>query len=101
MSKPPKLSNVQNQRMGGLISVLCGREPYPWLAQKLLDGQFIFEMSGVAGDNSQGFALTINGYKELERLMTLCGLAMFYRNGVPEIHATKAQRSPDKTGDTR
>ena len=93
MSKPPKLSNVQNQRMGGLISVLCNRTPYPWLIEKLLSGGWVAE-------NGEGFKLTDTGYKELERLMTLCGLAMFYRNGVPDIQATKAQRSPDVTGST-
>ena len=91
MSKPPKLSNVQNQRMGGLISVLCNRTPYPWLAEKLLDGGFVSSVD-------EGYKLTDSGFKELERLMTLCGLAMFYRNGVPEIQATKAQRSPEVTG---
>ena len=91
MSKAPKLSNVQNERMGGLIAVLCNREPYPWLAKKLIDGGFV-------AVSNETHSLTENGYKELERLMTLCGLAMFYRNGVPEIQATNAQRSPIVTG---
>lgn len=91
MSKPPKLSNVQNARMGGLISVLCKRPPYPWLAQKLLDGEFI-------KGSAENYTLTESGYRELERLLTLCGLAMFYRNGIPDIQATKAQRSPEVTG---
>ena len=86
MSKPPKLSNVQNERMGGLIAVLCHREPYPWLSDKLKDGGFV-ELK------NEKYSLTDRGYKELERLMTLCGLAMFYRNGLPEIQATSAQRS--------
>lgn len=91
MSKAPKLSNVQNERMGGLIAVLCNREPYPWLAEKLIDGGFV-------SLSNETHSLTESGYKELERLMTLCGLAMFYRNGVPEIQATNAQRSPKVTG---
>jgi hypothetical protein len=84
MSKSPKLSNVQNERMGGLIAVLCHREPYPWLCDKLKVGAFI-ELK------NEKYCLTDKGYKELERLMTLCGLAMFYRNGVPEIQATNAR----------
>lgn len=91
MTKAPKLSNVQNERMGGLIAVLCNREPYPWLAKKLIDGGFV-------SLSDETHSLTENGYKELERLMTLCGLAMFYRNGVPEIQATNAHRSPNVTG---
>ena len=93
MSKPPKLSNVQNERMGGLIAVLCNRQPYPWLSEKLVSGGFV-------SNDGTGFQLTDSGFKELERLMTLCGLAKFYINGVPEIQATKAQRSPDVTRST-
>lgn len=89
--RKPQLSKSQNQRLGGLITVLCGREPYPWLVQLLEQGEFV---------ERDGDTLVLNkqGQSELERLMTLCGLAMFYRNGVPEIHATSAQRSPDVTG---
>lgn len=93
MSKPPKLSKVQNQRMGGLVAILCGRKPYDWLWDKLIS-------DGFCRESNDGVFLTDAGYSELERLMTLCGLAMFYRNGVPEIQATKAHRSPDSTGDT-
>lgn len=91
MSKPPKLSNVQNQRMGGLIAVLCGRRPYDWLWDGLVS-------DGFCDGSGEHIHLTDEGFCELERLMTLCGLAMFYRNGVPEIQATSAQRSPDKIG---
>jgi hypothetical protein len=85
MSKSPKLSNVQNERMGGLIAVLCHREPYPWLCDKLKSDAFI-ELK------NEKYFLTDKGYKELERLMTLCGLAMFYRDGALDILPTKIKR---------
>ena len=84
MSKPPKLSNVQNERMGGLLAVLCGRTPYPWLSSKLLESGFIAKQD-------LSYSITESGHRELERLLTLCGLAMFDKEG--ELHFESIRNS--------
>jgi len=88
MSNSPKLSNVQNERMGGLICVLCGRKPYEWLFNKL-------EVGGFAVCFEEKYSLTEKGERELERLLTLCGLAMFHRNGETEIKSSSRPQKPD------
>ena len=36
-----KLSNRQNSRLGGLIAVLGGREPYEWILGDLVHNNFV------------------------------------------------------------
>ncbi len=77
MTKRPKLperpktsgilSNRQNARLGGLIAVLGGREPYDSILCGLVRDGFVERVDGV-------LRLTIRGTKEKDRLATLAGL---------------------------
>jgi hypothetical protein len=61
------LSNVQNVRLGGLIAILSGREPYDFILGGLISEGFV---------NRSGGALNITekGMREKDRLVTLAGL---------------------------
>ncbi len=61
------LSNVQNVRLGGLIAVLSGREPYEYILSGLLADGFV-------APAESGFSLTEKGMREKDRLTTLAGL---------------------------
>ena len=61
------LSNVQNVRLGGLIAVLSGREPYEYILSGLLADGFVKRTEG-------GLNLTERGMREKDRLATLAGL---------------------------
>ena len=61
------LSNVQNIRLGGLIAVLSGREPYEFILGGLLQDGFVKRTDGVLN-------LTEKGMREKDRLITLAGL---------------------------
>ena len=65
--KKPVLSNKQNIRLGGLIAVLCDREPYPNIIKDLEEGGFITYSEGK-------ISLTEGGNREIDRLCTLSGL---------------------------
>ena len=65
--KKPVLSNKQNIRLGGLIAVLCDREPYPNILKDLEEGGFITYSEGK-------ISLTEGGNREIDRLCTLSGL---------------------------
>ena len=60
------LSNVQNIRLGGLIAVLSGREPYEFILGGLLQDGFVKRTDGVLN-------LTEKGMREKDRLITLAG----------------------------
>jgi len=66
-SKLGKLSNVQNTRLGGLIAVLSGREPYDHILTSLIEEGFVARKDGA-------LALTDSGMNEKDRLATLAGL---------------------------
>lgn len=70
------LSNVQNVRLGGLIAVLSGREPYDFILGGLLDEGYVKRTDG-------GLNLTEKGIREKDRLTTLAGLMMEKNNGKP------------------
>lgn len=62
-----KLSNKQTVRLGGLIAVMGGREPYEPILRDLLDNDFVTNIE----DNWQ---LTEKGVNEKDRLSILAGL---------------------------
>ena len=62
-----KLSNRQNTRLGGLIAVLSGREPYDYIYKDL-------EKDGLVSKGDSGVFLTKAGMNEKDRLATLAGL---------------------------
>lgn len=62
-----KLSNRQTVRLGGLIAVMGGREPYPSILDDLRDNDFVTKL----GDN---WTLTEKGENEKDRLSILAGL---------------------------
>ena len=62
-----KLSNVQNTRLGGLIAVLSGREPYDYILHALIEDGFVVR-------DGSGLSLTDSGMNEKDRLATLAGL---------------------------
>tara|TARA_B100000963_G_C22294550_1_gene522946 strand:- start:129 stop:362 length:234 start_codon:yes stop_codon:yes gene_type:complete len=61
------LSNTQNVRLGGLIAVLGGREPYEYILGGLMQDGFVERTGGA-------LRLTDRGIREKDRLMTLAGL---------------------------
>ena len=61
------LSNVQNVRLGGLIAVLSGREPYDFILGGLISEGFVKEAGGALN-------VTEKGMREKDRLVTLAGL---------------------------
>ena len=65
--KKPVLSNSQNKRLGGLIAVLCGREPYEWILGTLVNDGYVSRTGGQ-------ISLTERGDREIDRLVTLSGL---------------------------
>ena len=73
MSKKPyratPLSNAQNVRLGGIIAVLGGREPYDYILGDLVQDGFVERVDGA-------LRLTERGIKEKERLTTLAGLML-------------------------
>lgn len=62
-----KLSNRQNIRLGGLIAVMCGREPYAPILDSLMKDGFIEWNGDVLG-------LSEKGVNEKDRLCILAGL---------------------------
>ena len=61
------LSNIQNVRLGGLIAVLGGREPYDFILGGLIQDGFVKRTDGA-------LKLTEKGMHEKDRLITLAGL---------------------------
>ena len=41
MKRRTGLSKTQSIRYGGLVAVMCGRTPYPFLLEKLREGEFV------------------------------------------------------------
>jgi|TARA_R100001510_G_C7649656_1_gene207107 hypothetical protein len=74
MKKRTGLSKTQSTRYGGLIAIMCGRRPYQWLLDRLVEGDFIIidEKS-----NSGDIIMTEKGEREFERLTKLAGLPTF------------------------
>lgn len=67
------LSNVQNVRLGGLIAVLSGREPYDFILGSLVSEGFV-DRAGEA------LSVTDKGMREKDRLVTLAGLMVEKNN---------------------
>ena len=67
------LSNVQNVRLGGLIAVLSGRDPYDFILDGLLD-------DGSVQRKGNKLEITDKGMQK-DRLITLAGL-MFEKNNL-------------------
>lgn len=83
-----KLSNTQNTRLGGLIAVLSGREPYEHILGGLLADGFVKATDGA-------YMLTEKGMKEKDRLATLAGLMVEkdYAAPLPQKHQTQEPAS--------
>lgn len=64
-----KLSNVQQRRLGGILTISRDRMPLDDLAKELIDAGFV----ACEGEKLQ---LTSKGESERERLLTLAGLNM-------------------------
>tara|TARA_R100000149_G_C5837521_1_gene110808 strand:+ start:617 stop:859 length:243 start_codon:yes stop_codon:yes gene_type:complete len=61
------LSNTQNVRLGGLIAILSGREPYDFILSGLIAEGFVKRTDGALN-------LTEKGVREKDRLSILAGL---------------------------
>jgi hypothetical protein len=70
------LSNKQNVRLGGLIAVLGGREPYDWILGGLVQEGFVERVEGA-------LRLTTRGVREKDRLATLAGLMVEKNRAAP------------------
>lgn len=64
-----KLSNVQQRRLGGILTISRDRMPIEDVAKELIESGFV----SCEGDKLQ---LTSKGENERERLLTLAGLNM-------------------------
>lgn len=71
------LSNVQNVRLGGLIAVLSGRDPYDFILDTLLSDGFVERQGNI-------LEVTNKGMKEKDRLTTLAGL-MVQKDNNPQL----------------
>ena len=71
MKRRTGLSKTQSIRYGGLVAVMCGRTPYPFLLEKLREGEFVLVEDR---SNSSDVVLTQKGHNEFERLTKLAGL---------------------------
>jgi len=71
MKRRTGLSKTQSIRYGGLVAVMCGRIPYPFLLEKLREGEFVLVEDR---SNSSDVVLTQKGHNEFERLTKLAGL---------------------------
>ncbi len=71
MKRRTGLSKTQSIRYGGLVAVMCGRTPYPFLLEKLREGEFVLVEDR---SNSLDVVLTQKGHNEFERLTKLAGL---------------------------
>ena len=71
MKRRTGLSKTQSIRYGGLVAVMCGRTPYPFLLEKLREGEFVLVEDR---SNSLDVVLTQKGHNECERLTKLAGL---------------------------
>ena len=67
LQKARYLSEPQNKRFAGLITVFFGRKPYEFILKDLLHERYVFE-------SSNEIFLTEKGTKELHRLAFFCGL---------------------------
>ena len=71
MKRRTGLSKTQSIRYGGLVAVMCGRTPYPFLLEKLREGEFVLVEDR---SNSLDVVLTQKGHNEFERLTKLAVL---------------------------
>ena len=71
MKKRTGLSKTQATRYGALIAVMCGRKPYQYILDRLIESEFIIIHEN---SNSQEVIITEKGSKELARLTRLSGL---------------------------
>lgn len=62
-----KLSNRQNIRLGGLIAVMGGREPYEQILDSLMSDGLVVRVNGQ-------LELSAKGVNEKDRLSILAGL---------------------------
>lgn len=69
-----KLSNVQQRRLGGILTVSRYRLPIDDVTQELIDGDFAEWRAG-------NLELTKRGEMERERLLTLAGLNLEKKQG--------------------
>ncbi len=67
LGKDGHLSRAQIVRLGGLITVVCGRIPYQHILDDLLSNDFL-------KPSKSCFELTTRGTKELNRLTGMAGL---------------------------
>jgi len=74
MKKRTGLSKTQSIRYGGLIAVMCGRKPYKWILDSLIEKNFIIINTN---SNTGEIIVTDKGHNELERLTKLAGLPTF------------------------
>ena len=71
MRKRTGLSKTQATRYGALISVMCGRTPFQYLLDKLMDDGFVIINRQ---SNSGEVIITEKGNNEFDRLTRLAGL---------------------------
>ena len=69
-----KLSNVQQRRLGGILTISRKRIPIEGVASELLSGDFAEWREG-------NLELTTRGEMERERLLTLAGLNLEKKQG--------------------
>jgi hypothetical protein len=67
LQKARYLSEPQNKRFAGLITVFFGRKPYDFILKDLLHERYVFQ-------SADEIFLTEKGTKELHRLAFFCGL---------------------------
>ena len=76
-----KLSRPQITRLGGLVACLCGRTPYRFIIDDLLENEFVTKQE-------VGFRLTGKGVDQLDCLTRRAGLqAKLYSDLRSQIHA--------------
>ena len=71
MKKRTGLSKTQATRYGALIAVMCGRKPYQYILDRLIESEFIIIHEN---SNSQEVIITEKGSNEFDRLTRLAGL---------------------------
>jgi hypothetical protein len=84
-----RLSNKQNIRLGGLIAVLGGREPYAKILETLV-------ADGLVEHKDGKLVLSVKGVNEKDRLAILAGL-MVEADYV--AHRPRKLESINKTGE--
>ena len=68
MKKRTGLSKTQATRYGALIAVMCGRKPYQYILDRLIESEFIIIHEN---SNSQEVIITEKGSNEFDMLTRL------------------------------